>query len=113
MSPRPAVSPICIPTAVEPVKLTMSMSGDSTSAWPETGDEPVTMLTTPGGKPTSSSSFTSSMTASGSWPAGRTTTVLPVASAGPSLPTMFTSGKLYDVMHATAPTGARAGRARR
>ena len=65
------------------------------------------MLTTPGGKPTSSSSFTISMTASGSWPAGRTTTVLPIASAGPSLPTMFTIGKLYDVMHATTPIGAR------
>ncbi len=65
------------------------------------------MLTTPGGKPTSSSMRTSSMTASGSCPAGRTTTVLPIASAGPILPTMFTSGKLYDVMHATTPTGAR------
>ena len=36
------------------------------------GVEPVTMFTTPGGKPTSSSSFTSLMIASGSWPAGRT-----------------------------------------
>ena len=47
------------------------------------------------------------MTASGFCDAGRTTTVLPIASAGPSLPAMFTIGKLYGVMHATAPTGWR------
>ena len=45
------------------------------------------------------------MTASGFCDAGRTTTVLPIASAGPSLPAMFTIGKLYGVMHATTPTG--------
>ena len=45
------------------------------------------------------------MTASGSCDAGRTTTVLPIASAGPILPAMFTIGKLYGVMHATTPTG--------
>ena len=47
------------------------------------------------------------MTASGFCDAGRTTTVLPIASAGPSFPAMFTIGKLYGVMHATTPTGAR------
>ena len=38
--------------------------------------------------------------------AGRTTTVLPIASAGPSLPAMLTIGKLYGVMQATTPTGS-------
>ena len=47
------------------------------------------------------------MTASGSWGAGFTTTVLPIASAGPILPAMLTIGKLYGVMHATTPTGCR------
>ena len=73
------------PTPLDPVKLTMSTSGDATSASPLSGVEPVTTLTTPGGKPTSSSSATSLMIASGSCPAGRTTTVLPVASAGRDL----------------------------
>ena len=31
--------------------------------------------------------------------AGFTTTVLPIASAGPTLPAMLTIGKLYGVMH--------------
>ena len=64
-------------------------------------------MTTPSGKPTSCMIFTSSITASGFCDAGRTTTVLPIASAGPSLPAMLTIGKLYGVMHATTPTGAR------
>ena len=50
---------------------------------------------------------TRSITASGFCDAGRTTTVLPIASAGPSLPAMLTIGKLYGVMHATAPIGWR------
>ena len=45
------------------------------------------------------------MTASGSCGAGFTTTVLPIARAGPILPAMFTIGKLYGVMQATTPTG--------
>ena len=72
-----------------------------------TGVEPVTTLTTPGGKPTSCMIRTSSITASGFCDAGRTTTVLPIASAGPSLPAMLTTGKLYGVIAATAPTGWR------
>ena len=39
--------------------------------------------------------------------AGFTTTVLPMARAGATLPAMFTSGKLYEVMQATTPTGWR------
>ncbi len=90
-----------------PVKLIMSTSRDSTSASPVAGLDPVTTFTTPGGKPTSSRMRTSSITASGSCGAGRTITVLPIASAGPILPAMLTIGKLYGVMHATTPTGAR------
>ena len=48
------------------------------------------------------------MTASGFCDAGRTTTVLPIASAGPSLPAMLTIGKLYGVMHATDADGLAA-----
>ncbi len=93
------------PTLVEPVKLTMSMSSESTSASPVSGVEPVTMFTTPGGTPASSSTAHSSSTASGFCGAGLMTTVLPIASAGPILPAAFTSGKLYGVMQATTPTG--------
>ena len=90
----PATAPIAWPTPVEPVKLTMSVWGLATIASPTSGPEPVTMLTTPGGKPTPSRISTSRMTASGSCGAGLTTTVLPMASAGPTLPAQLTAGKL-------------------
>jgi len=82
------------PTAVEPVKLTQSTSGDSVRTAAGSAFELVTMFTTPGGKPTSSQIRASSISMSGSWGAGFITTVLPAASAGATLPAMLTSGKL-------------------
>ena len=104
---RPATSPIRWPTTVEPVKLTMSTCGEATRASPTSAPAPVTMLTTPGGKPASTTASANRSTARGSWGAGLTTTVLPMARAGPTLPAMLTSGKLYGVMAATTPTGRR------
>src|SRR4051794_29031953 len=101
---RPATSPMRRPTDVEPVNEIMSTWRDETSASPTSGPEPTTTFTTPGGNTSCSSSHTR-MTAIGSCGAGFTTTVLPIASAGPTLPAMFTIGKLYGVMHATTPTG--------
>ncbi len=91
---RPATSPIARPTGVEPVKLTMSTWRDATSAWPVSAPDPVTTLTTPSGKPASWSTSPNTVTASGSCGAGFTTTVLPIASAGPIFPAMLTIGKL-------------------
>jgi hypothetical protein len=91
---RPATSPIRRPTAVEPVKLVMSTCGDATRASPTSAPLPVTMFTTPGGNPASTTASAKRSTARGSWGAGFTTTVLPMARAGPTLPAMFTSGKL-------------------
>ena len=104
---RAACSPIFTPTWVEPVKLTQSTSSESTKAAEEAGPFPLTRLTTPGGKPTSLRMRTSSTMASGSCGAGLTTTVLPAASAGATLPAMLTMGKLYEVMQATTPRGWR------
>ena len=42
---------ISLPTSVEPVKATLSTSGCSASAAPAVSPKPVTMLTTPSGKP--------------------------------------------------------------
>ena len=64
-------------------------------ASPRSGPLPVTTFTTPSGKPASASSSPKTVTASGSCGAGFTTTVLPIASAGPTLPAMLTIGKLY------------------
>ncbi len=44
---------IATPTPEEPVKLTMSTSSEATRAWPASAPEPVTMLTTPSGMPSS------------------------------------------------------------
>ncbi len=90
----PATSPMRWPTAVEPVKLTMSTSFDATSASAGPGVSETMMLMTPGGKPASWNTSPSFTMASGSCGAGFTTTVLPMARAGPSLPAMLTIGKL-------------------
>ena len=103
----PAADMMRDPTSVEPVKLTMSTSGESTRAAAGSGPEALTRLTTPGGNPTSSRIRTSSTMARGSWGAGLTTTVLPAASAGATLPAILTIGKLYEVTQATTPTGWR------
>ena len=53
------------PTAVEPVKETMAMSGCVTSACPATGPLPVTMLMTPSGMPASWAAFANIIEVSG------------------------------------------------
>jgi hypothetical protein len=52
---RPHTSAMRCPTAVEPVKLTMSTSGEATAASPTSVRAPLTALTTPGGTPAASS----------------------------------------------------------
>ena len=106
----PPASKMRAPTAVEPVNEIMSAFFELTSASPSSGEEPVTTFTTPGGKPTCRHISANSMMASGSWGAGFITIVFPVARAGPTLPAMFTSGKLYGEMQATTPTGCRSPR---
>ncbi len=91
---RAAFSAIVTPTSVEPVKLTQSTSSASTSAAEVDRVLPLTRLTTPGGNPTSLRMRTSSTMARGSCGAGFTTTVLPEARAGATLPAMLTMGKL-------------------
>lgn len=105
--PRPHTSPMRRPTAVEPVKLTMSTSGESTAASPTSTAVPLTTFTTPGGAPASSRAAAIRYTDSGSCGAGFTTTVFPMASAGATLPAGFAHGLLYDVMQVTTPTGCR------
>ena len=82
------------PTAVEPVNDTMSTSGEVVRVDAGSGPWALIRLMTPGGNPTSSSTRASSTTANGSWGAGLMTRVLPMASAGATLPAMLVSGKL-------------------
>ena len=89
----PAAAIRC-PTAVEPVKETMSTSGEVVSTEAGSGPWELIRLTTPGGNPTSSRTRARSTTARGSWGAGFMITVLPMARAGATLPAMLVSGKL-------------------
>ena len=85
---------IRLPTADDPVKLTIFTSGDATRAAEASTPEVVRMFTTPGGKPASTTASPSRSTPNGSCGAGLMMQVLPMASAGASLPATFTRGKL-------------------
>ncbi len=74
------------PVAVEPVKLTWSTRSSSTSRAPKAGSDEARMLTTPAGMSVSSAiSRPSTVAHHGVSGAGLRMTVLPAASAGPSL----------------------------
>ena len=75
-------------------------------AFPVSGPQPVTTLTTPGGNPASWTSFASARVETGVWSLGLTTTVHPAASAGASFQLSSISGEFQGVMAATTPTGS-------
>ena len=95
-----------LPTSVEPVKATLSTSGWAASAAPGT-PSPVTMLSTPGGKPASMTSSPSRSALSGVCSAGFSTMVQPAASAGAIFHTAISSGKFQGMIWPTTPTGSR------
>ncbi len=106
LSALPAFAPISRPTAVEPVNAILSTSGWSTSAAP-VAPSPVSTLSTPGGKPTSSASSPRRSALSGVCSAGFSTIVQPAASAGPSFQAAISSGKFHGMICAHTPTGSR------
>ncbi len=67
--------------------------------------EVVMTLTTPAGRPASSSSCTNSSVVSGVSSAGLMTTVQPAASAGAILRVAIARGKFHGVMRKHGPTG--------
>ena len=97
----------CCPTSVEPVKPIFATSGCSISRCPTTEPLPVTTLRTPSGIPASSASSASRSAESGVSSAGFSTTVLPVASAGPSFQDEMLSGKFHGTIRPTTPSGSR------
>ena len=76
-------------------------------AMPTASPDPVTRLTTPGGKPASSSSSTSSSAQPGVSDAGLRTTVLPLMSAGIIFQHGMAIGKFQGVMSPATPMGSR------
>src|SRR4029453_11842485 len=74
----------CLPTAVDPVKDSMSTSGCVTSTSPTTGPVPTRMLTTPAGTPAATRISPSITVVPEVTSAGLTTAVQPAASANGS-----------------------------
>ena len=95
------------PVAVEPVNAILSTPGWSTSAAPVGSPGPVTTLTTPGGKPASTTSSARASVDVGVISDGLTTTVFPAASAGKSFQPSRPSGVFHGVIAATTPIGSR------
>src|SRR5690242_8755459 len=77
--------------------------GCDTSASPTSGPRPVTTLTTPLGKPASSTRRASSSIDADVNSDGFTTAVQPAASAGASFQLVKVSGEFHGVMIATTP----------
>jgi hypothetical protein len=83
---------ISLPTAVLPVKLTLSTKGWLTRAYP-TSPYPVKKFTTPSGKPASWINSAILRAVRGACSAGFMTAVQPVANRGPSFQHRRTIGK--------------------
>ena len=97
---------IC-PVRLSPVKEMSGTSGCFTSASPASSPMPCTMLNTPSGRPASSKMPGQSDADSGVNSAGFSTTVLPVARAGPSFHDSSMNGVFHGVMSPATPIGLR------
>ena len=97
---------IALPTAVEPVKVILSMPGCATIALP-VSPKPVSTLRMPLGRPTSSRMPASATAVSGVCSAGFRMTALPIASAGAIFIAAIISGKFQGMMAPTTPTASR------
>ena len=81
-----------LPTSTLPVNAILSTPGCSTIAAPAVAPRPVTMLTTPGGRPASEKLDASSRTVSGVCSAGLRTVVHPAQIAGASFQAAISNG---------------------
>ena len=103
-----AISRMRRPTAVEPVKATLSTSSLTTSSSPSSLPGPVTTLRTPrGSRPVSSIARATSSSVSGVKGDGLSTTLLPIASAGASFHMAINSGKLKGMIPVHTPIASR------
>ena len=95
------------PVAVEPVKATMSTSGEVERTSPTRWSDDATMFTTPGGMSVFSAiSRPRRVAFHGVSGAGLSTHVLPMARIGPSLLRMISTGKFHGTITPTTPIGS-------
>ena len=95
----------CLPTGVEPVKVSFLTIGLEVISAPIALVSPVTILMTPAGMPTRCANSTKAYAERGVALAGLHTTVQPAASAGAILRVSIALGKFQGVIQATTPTG--------
>ena len=108
---RPATSPIRCPTAVDPVKLIMSTSGEATSASAGAGPSLTTTLTTPGGRPAARAHSAMTRASRGLSTGDFRITVHPAARAAAILCAKMLKVAFHGAMRAATPTGSRRTRA--
>ena len=94
-----------LPTGVEPVKVNFLTNLFEVISAPISLVFPVTILTSPFGKPALSAKITKAKADNGVAFAGLQTTAHPAASAGAIFLVNIAIGKFQGVMHATTPTG--------
>ena len=94
-----------LPTGVEPVKPMKRTAGCVVMTLPIATASPVTMLSTPLGKPARIASSIRAKAVSGVSGAGLTTKVQPAARPGEHLRVIIAAGKFHGVIAAQTPTG--------
>ena len=95
-----------LPVVVSPVKATLSVSGCWARAVPTVSPGPVTMFSTPSGRPASMISSPRRRQVRVVNLEGLSTTVLPQARAGPSFQAAIRRGKFQGMICPTTPTGS-------
>src|SRR5438552_8954003 len=95
-----------LPTAVEPVNVTLRTSGLDVISPPIAEELPVSTLKTPFGIPARSPSSAIASAEYGGAVAGLSTMVQPAASAGPDLRVIMAFGKFQGVIAAQTPIGS-------
>jgi len=90
-----------------PVKLTRRTNACDVSARPHGSPWPVTMFTTPSGKPASANNAPNSSSAADACSDAFNTTVLPAANAGPNFTATKNNCEFHGATAATTPSGSR------
>src|SRR4029078_11720926 len=103
----PHTSPIHLPTLVEPVKLTTSTFGCSTSGAPHSVPYPCSTLSTPGGSAAWCSILANSQEVAGVSSAPLSTAALPQISAGNNFHATLAIGVLAAMISPATPQGWR------
>ncbi len=107
LNPAADAAMILRPTARLPVNDSLSTIGWLISASPVGSPGPVTMLSTPSGRPASCISAARRSTANVAYSEGLATIVQPAARAGAAFCANSSSGAFHGMMAPTTPTGSR------